>query len=138
MGDSDGSARGTVSAAIQLAGVARDAAQLIRQEIALARQESREKLGPAARSAAMLVGGGAMVISGAAYILQAAVRALSARMPPWAAYLLSGGVLASFGLLLAGRAARNLRRLDIVPHKTITSLREDREWLLHQIKSRLK
>jgi hypothetical protein len=122
---------------LQLAAVAKDGTKLLRQEMSLARQETVEKLSPAARSIVMVAGGGIVAVYGAAYLLQAVVRLLATRMPPWLASLLSGGALTLGGLFLAGRGGRQLRKLDIIPEKTINSLREDKEWLLRQIRSRL-
>ncbi len=121
----------------QLASLARDGSRLLRQELALARQETIEKLPPAARSLAMIAGGGVIAVYGSAYLLQTIVRLLSTRMPPWLASLLTGGALTLGGIVLAGRGSRQLSELDIIPQKTINSLREDKEWLLHQIRSRL-
>ncbi len=122
----------------QLAGVARNGMKLLRQELALAQRETIEKITPAARSSAMIAGGGIVVVYGSAYLLQAIVRLLSTRMPPWLASLLSGGVLTLGGVVLVGRGSKQLKNLDIIPQKTINSLKEDKEWLLRQIKSRLK
>ncbi|MDP9383398.1 MAG: phage holin family protein [Chloroflexota bacterium] len=121
----------------QLASLARDGSRLLRQELALARQETIEKLPPAARSLAMIAGGGVIAVYGSAYLLQTIVRLLSTRMPPWLASLLTGGALTLGGIVLAGRGSRQLSELNIIPQKTINSLREDKEWLLHQIRSRL-
>ncbi len=138
MSGMDGGARQAVKVLSQVAGVARDGAELVRQEARLAQQESKEKLGPALRSAGLMIGGGVLSVFGISYLLQAAVRALATRMPPWAASLLSGGALILAGTVLVGRARRNLANLDIVPQKTINSLKEDKEWVLHQIRSRLR
>jgi hypothetical protein len=121
----------------QFAGLAKDGARLARQTAELARQESKEKLTPAVRSIGMVAGGGALATLGGVYLLQSVVRLLSTRMPPWLASLLFGGALAAGGALLAGRGGRQLSNLHIVPEKTIKSLREDKEWVLHQIKYRL-
>ena len=126
-----------VRAVVQLTGLARDGVQLLRQELHLARQESKEKVAPAVASAGMLLGGGVLSAWGAGYLMQALVRALATRMPAWAASLLTGGVLALGGAALAGWGGRRLRTLDLVPEKTIESLREDKQWLQHQIRSRL-
>ncbi|MDP9350360.1 MAG: phage holin family protein [Chloroflexota bacterium] len=126
------------NALVQLSGVARDSVKLMRQELLLARQETIEKITPAVRSVAMILGGGIVTVFGTAYLLQAVVRVLSTRMPPWLASLVSGGALTLGGIAFALRGGQQLRRLDLVPQKTINTLREDKEWLVHQIKSRLR
>ena len=137
MTSNDGSARPGGRSITQLVGVAKDGLELIRQEIRLARQETLEKATPAARSIGMIFAGGSLAAVGSIYLLQAVVRALATRMPHWLASLLSGGVFTAGGMWLMQRGRSELRNVSIVPEKTINSLREDKEWLLHQIKSRL-
>jgi hypothetical protein len=84
----------------------------------------------------MMVGGGVVAVYGVAYVLQAIVRLLATRMPSWLAYLVSGGALLTGGVMLAGRGSRQLKNLDLIPQKTIHSLKEDKAWLLRQIKSK--
>ena len=121
-----------------LIGVARDGLELIRQELSLARQETIENVTAATRSTGMIAGGGVMAAFGGAYLVQAGVRALSTRMPLWLASLVSGTGLTVGGILLMRRGGRQLKNIPVVPEKTINSLREDKQWLLHQIKSRLR
>lgn len=120
----------------KIAGLAKNGVKLLRQELALAQRETIEKVTPAIRSSAMVVGGGAVAVYGLAYVLQAIVRLLATRMPSWLAYFLSGGALLTGGIVLAGRGSRQLKNLELIPQKTIRSLKEDKEWLLRQIKSR--
>ena len=105
MSGTESAVRQGVRAMTQLTALARDGVQLIEQEIQLARQESKEKLAPAARSTGMVLGGGALAAYGGAYVVHGVVRALSARMPPWLASMLVGAVIALGGgaLLEAGR-----------------------------------
>ena len=138
MTTSDDSGQHDEGSMTQLIGVARDGLELIRQELSLARQETIENVTLAARSTGMIFGGGVMAAFGGAYLLQAGVRALSTRMPPWLASLVSGTGLTVGGLLLMRRGGRRLKNITVVPEKTLNSLREDKQWLLHQIKSRLR
>lgn len=121
----------------RLENVAQDALHLVQQEWALARQETVEKFTPAVRSIVMLFGGGVLVLIGSVYFLQFIVRVLTVRLPGWLASLVSGVVFAVGGAWLAQRGRQQLQYLNLVPQKTINSLQEDKEWLLHQIKSRL-
>ncbi len=133
--DRGASRRGSVLP--QLIGVAMDGVELVRQELRLARQETIEKLTPVARSSGMVVGGGMLAAFGSTYLLDGCVRLLATRMPHWLAALLSGAGLTAGGIVLVRRGAGQLKDVDIVPQKTINSLREDKKWLQHQIKSRL-
>lgn len=122
----------------QLTEVTRDGVFLLQQEIHLARQETAEKLKPVLTSTGLLAGGGIMAAVGSTYLMQAVVQLLATRMPHWLASLLAGLGFMIGGIALVGTGSRQLRELDVIPQKTINSLREDREWLVTQIKSRLK
>jgi hypothetical protein len=137
MANNDGGASRDGSVIPQLLGIATDGVELVRQELRLARQETIEKLTPVARSSGMVLGGGMLAALGSTYLLDGCVRLLATRMPHWLASLLSGAGLAAGGVVLVRRGAGQLKDIDIVPHKTINSLREDKAWLRHQIKSRL-
>jgi hypothetical protein len=133
----DGSAPYDGDITTQLVEVAKDSLHLIQQEIQLARQETIEKLNPVVRSVGMLAAGGLLLMFGSIYLFQALVRLLATRMPHWLASLLSGGAFAAGGIALITRGRQQLTNLSIVPQKTINSLREDKEWILHQVRSRL-
>jgi len=137
MTDSNGSSPYTGGTVAQLLGIASDGMELIRQEARLARQETIEKLTPAARSTGMVVGGGLLATLGSTYLLQAVVRLLETFMPRWLASLVSGAGMTAGGLALMQRGGRELQEMSLVPEKTIKSLREDKTWIIRQIKSRL-
>ena len=133
--DSDGGGGSTMTT---IAGIARDGVELIRLELDLARQETVEKLTPVAQNTGMVVGGGLMAIWGSTYLVRTVDRLLSTLMPEWLASLITGSALTSGGLWLINRGSTELKNTSIVPYKTINSLREDKAWLLDQIKSKLK
>jgi hypothetical protein len=133
--DSSDAAKGPL--VTPLLDVATDGLHLVQQDIALARQETIEKITPAVRSVGMILVGGVLALVGSVYLLQSIVRMLATRIPLWFASLLSGVAFALAGALLMGRGRQQLKHLSLVPRKTINSLKEDKEWLLHQIKSRL-
>jgi len=137
MSTSDDRIAGGASTLTRLIDVAQDALYLIRQELRLARQETIEKATPAARSAGMIVGGGLLAAFGSAHLSQALVRLLETIMPRWLAALVSGTGLTIGGIVLMRRGGDQLKNLSLVPEKTLNSLREDKTWLLHQIKSKL-
>ncbi len=137
MSDRDNSATPPKLITTELGDVANDAWHLVQQEYALARQETIEKITPAVRSLAMLVGGSLLVLLGGVYLLQSVVRLLATRIPSWLASLLSGAAFAAGGAVLMGLGQRQWQQLSFMPRKTLNSLKEDKEWLVHQIKSRL-
>jgi hypothetical protein len=117
--------------------IARDGLHLIKQEVDLARQETVEKLTPAAQSTGIVVGGGLLAAIGSTYLADAIVRLLATFMPHWLASLLFGAGLTAGGVALIQRGTNDFKNLSLIPEKTLTSLKEDKEWLVHQIKSRL-
>jgi len=117
--------------------IAQDGLDLIKQEVQLARQETVEKLTPAAQSTGLVVGGGLLAAIGSTYLADAIVRLLATFMPHWLASLLFGTGLAAGGVALIQRGTSDFKNLSLVPEKTLASLKEDKRWLVHQIRSRL-
>ena len=138
MSNNDGAASGDRHLITQLSTIAQDGVQLARLELQLARQETMEKLAPAAQGGGMIVAGGLLAMFGSRFLAEAMFQALASRVPQWLASLLVGMGLTAGGVTLARRAGREIRDIDLVPEKTINSFREDKAWLLTQIKSRLK
>ena len=118
--------------------LAQDSLHLVQQELRLARQETIEKLTPAAQSTGMIVAGGLLAVVGSTYVNDAIVRLLATRMPHWLASLSYGTGLIVGGVALVQRGTNDFKHLSLVPEKTLSSLREDKAWLIRQIKSRLK
>ncbi len=137
MNDRDNSVVSSTPATADLEDVAKDALHLVKQEYALARQETIEKMTPAVRALAMLGGGSVLLLIGGVYLLQSVVRILATRIPSWLASLLSGAAFAAGGAVLMGLGQRQWQQLSFMPRKTLNSLKEDKAWLVHQIKSRL-
>ena len=121
----------------QLSTIAQDGAELVRLELRLARQETVEKLRPAAQGGGMIATGGLLATFGSRYLVEAVVQALATRMPRWLASLLVGTGLTTGGLALARRGGREVQDIDLVPERTIHSFQETKAWLVEQVKSRL-
>ncbi len=138
MSDDNVDADGEESMLEQLRGIAQDSVYLLRQELRLARQETQENVSSAARSTGLIVGGGLLTTFGGAYLVQGLVRALATLIPHWLASLLSGGALTAAGIALVRHGTNQIKQTEIVPRKTLGSLKEDKAWLLNQINSRLK
>jgi predicted ABC-type sugar transport system permease subunit len=137
MSNANGDPSGGAGRVRVILALASDGAELLRQELRLLRQEAAEKVTPAARGSGMMLVGGLAAAVGVTYIVDAVIRLLATRMPHWLASLLFAGVLigAGAGLVLRGRG--QIKNISLVPEKTINSLREDKAWILRQIKSRL-
>jgi cytochrome c biogenesis protein CcdA len=109
------------------------AAELVRDEFALAKQEGREKLNllrSAFLPAVMGIVIGQVALIG---LCAAAAIALAPVVGEWQSVLIIGGALAviSGGLLFLGLA--RLKRMSLKPERTLETLEEDKKWLKQQL-----
>ncbi len=110
----------------QLAG---HSAALVRDEIELARQETREKLRSLSSGAITLGVGVALVWMALLTLCAALVVGLSAHMGPGLAALATGLGLAVIGGAIGFVGFHRLKKTGLTPKKTIRSLKENKEWL---------
>ncbi|MCI0662823.1 MAG: phage holin family protein [Acidobacteria bacterium] len=112
-----------------LSKLAIQSASLVRDEIALAYQELREK-GKALQSPLLVIAVGSFLALIAAGTLAAAiVLALSEYLKPWLAALLVAVLIGSLSVLLIAAGINQLKRKSLKPEKTLESLEEGKEWL---------
>jgi hypothetical protein len=117
------------------ADLSRETRSLVRQELQLARTELTEKAAKLGKGAALMAAGGLIAYGGLLAIIAAVILVLIAiGLPPWAAALAGGVLVAGLGYLLirAGLAALNSKALK--PQQTIETLKEDARWLKAQAK----
>lgn len=107
---------------------------LIREEVALAQAEVSRKVSFLSRDAAVLAVAGVVGLVAFEAIIAAAIIALSLVLPAWASALIVGVVLGIVGYVLARRGLNDIKRRGVVPRQTIASLREDKEWVQHQLR----
>ncbi|MCW5976971.1 MAG: phage holin family protein [Bryobacteraceae bacterium] len=113
--------------------LARQTSELVRQEVALAKVELTENARRAGRNAAFLAVGGAIGYAALLAFLGAAILLLALWMPAWAAALTVAAVAGIIAAILVTKALAALRRIDFVPRQTIETLKEDAEWIKHQV-----
>lgn len=99
---------------------------LVRDEVALARQELRQKGRRAGAGAGALGAGGVLALYGGGALVAAAILGIAQVLRPWLAALVLGAAL----VIVAGMAAMagrgQIRRATPpVPERTATSVRED-------------
>ena len=114
-----------------LSGIVGDAQTLVRQEIALARQEVREEI-DAAKSAGIKLGiaGAVLAIGGLLLVLTLAQGIADLlNWPVWAGYGLVGLVLAIVGYVMLSSAQKQIKEVKPVPEKTVETLKENVEWI---------
>ncbi len=110
-----------------------DLSTLVRQEIELARTETTEKVSKAARSAGMLVAGGLIAYAGLIVVLIAIAILLGAIMPYWLSSLIVGVIVLAIGAMMAVSGKNKLANLNVVPEKTVATLKEDARWAKEQL-----
>jgi len=102
---------------------------LLRAELALARQELREKLVAMGVGVLLAAAGALLLIVAGLALLGAGVLALAERIGAWQAALVVAAVtgVAGGGAALGG--VWRLRRTGLKPEQTLESLKEGKEWL---------
>jgi len=121
-------------------GILTDLKTLIREEIALARVEVREQAGRA-RAAALSFGlAAAALLFGVAFLLIAIATAIADQLgwPLWAGFLIVAVLLSLAGFVSLASGRRQLRRFHAVPPETVTTLKENSEWIAKRLSSAQK
>jgi hypothetical protein len=100
--------------------------RLLRQEVALAKEELTEKGRRAGRGGGLLGAAGAVAYVGLIALAGAATAALCLTLPVWAAALIVAGVLFAVAGVLAVAGRAQLRRAaPAAPEETLGSVRAD-------------
>jgi hypothetical protein len=114
-----------------ISGIVGDAQVLVRQEIALARQEISEELSNAKQAGIKLgIAGGVLAIGGLLLLLALAQGVADLlNWPIWAGYALVGVVLAIVGYFLFSSAQKQIKDVRPIPEQTVETLKENVEWI---------
>ena len=118
-------------------GILMDLRTLIREEIALARVEIREQA-TRARAAAMSFGiaAGALLFGGT-FLLIAIAMAIADLLnwPAWTGFLIVAVLLALIGFVTLSSGRKQLRTVHAGPEETVTTLKENSEWIAKRLSS---
>ena len=117
--------RGTRTLREIVAEIARDAQDLIRGEIALARIELDRSLKQAIMAAIWLVGGMVVAFAGLVIFLLAAAAALAVVLPVWASLLIVGALILVVGGVLAYSGIKMLSPSGLMPNRLTRNVSED-------------
>lgn len=112
-----------------LGALASQSAGLIRDEVALAKQEIREKLSELQVAVLMLAAGALIGLLALMALSTAAILALAPLVGAWQAALIVGGVLSVTAGIIAVLGIEKLKRTSLKPEQTLETLEEDKEWL---------
>ena len=121
-------------------GILNDLRTLVKEEIALARVELRDQA-VRGRAAAMSFGiaAGALLF-GVAFLLIAAATAIAelAGWPLWSGFLIVAVVLSIVGFIALSSGRKQLRAFHAVPQETVTTIKENSEWIAKRLSSARK
>ena len=118
-------------------GVLMDLRTLVREEIALARVEIREQAGRA-RAAAMMFGvAAAALLFGGTFLLIAIATAIADLLdwPVWAGFLVVAVLLSLVGMVTLASGRKKLADVHAVPPETVSTLKENSEWIAKRLSS---
>jgi MFS family permease len=118
-------------------GILMDLRTLVREELALARVEIREQA-TRARAAAMSFGMaiGALLF-GATFLLVALAMGIADLLnwPVWAGFLAVAVLLAVIGAVTLSMGRKRLQLIHAVPEETVTTFKENSEWIAKRLSS---
>ena len=118
-----------------IGGLLGDLRTLFRQELQLLRDEFFLEIDKI-RQAAVAVGAGiGVTIIGGLFLFIMLVHLLHqyASLPLWACYGLIGVILLAVGAALLIKAKQSLQNFNLMPRRTLRSMKEDAQWIKEQI-----
>jgi len=120
----------------EFAGIVSDLREIARGEVELAKAEMGEQVSALVRTA--IWGGVAAVLGLLAltWVFVTMTLVLDTFMDAWAAAAVTLGVLAVLTIGAGLAAASRMKKVTIVPKRTVHSVREDVQWAKDQLKSR--
>ena len=122
-----------------LRGLAEDSAALVRSEIRLARMEVMEAVAGIRNGTVLVATAGVLALLGGLSVLAGLVLLVGDQWLPrdlyWLAALLVTIVAGGIAAIFARRAAALLTPAQLAPNETVTTLKEDKEWLKQRLTS---
>ena len=115
-----------------LSDLTKELSTLFRQEVTLAKTEMTQKASKAGKDVAFLAVGGAVAYAGFLAILAGVILVLGLVLPWWLSALIVGVVVAAIGYFLIHKGQTALKQIDLTPHETAETLKEDKQWLKEQ------
>jgi uncharacterized membrane protein YqjE len=117
-------------------GIIHDAQELMKQEVALARQEIKQEL-VKTKDVALAFAAGAGVAALAAVFLLLMIAFLitwasADRIPLWASFGIVGIVLGLCGGILFYNGRNRAEEIHLIPRQTVETLRENAQWIKTQ------
>lgn len=102
-----------------------DVSDLVRQEMALARAETTEKVSQAGTAIAAIAVGAVFGLAALIIVLQAVVIALAEVMEPWLASAIVGLAVAGLAWFMIKKGQNDLKATSLMPQRTARNVRQD-------------
>ena len=120
-----------------LRGILMDLRTLIREEIELARVEIREQAGRARAAAISFAIAAVALACGGLLLLVALATAIADLLnwPVWSGFLIVAALLSAVGFFTLSSGRKQLAQLHAVPEETVTTLKENSEWIAKRLSS---
>lgn len=113
--------------------LASETGTLVRKEVELAQAELTVKAREAASCGLQIAIGTAVALGGGMVLMAALVIVLAFAVPLWASALLVGIVVSGAGAALVRAGVRRFKEIDVVPRRTLETLKDDRKWISEQV-----
>ena len=120
-----------------LRGILMDLRTLIREEIALARVELREQAGRARAAAISFAVSAVALACGGLLLLIALATGIADLLnwPIWAGFLIMSVLLCLVGFVTLSSGRKQLQQVHAVPTETVSTLKENSEWIAKRLSS---
>ena len=109
--------------------LANQSAGLVRDEIALAKQEIQEKLLAFRASLIVIALGSVFALIATLAFSTALIAGLAVYLPVWQAALIVGGVFAIIAGLVVSTGIARLKQVSLKPKETVKTFEENKRWL---------
>jgi uncharacterized membrane protein YqjE len=113
--------------------LSRQTSTLIRQEVALAKVEMKQKGAEVGKDVGMMAAGGALAYAGLLALIATVIIILAEFIPWWLSALIVSLVVLGVGGMLIQRGMSALKQTSMAPEQTIETLKEDKEWAKKQL-----
>jgi len=113
--------------------LSRQTSTLIRQEVALAKAEIKEKGSEVGKDVGMMAAGGLLAYAGLLALIATIIIILAEFMDWWLSALIVSIVVLGIGGMLVQRGMSALKQANMKPEQTIETLKEDKEWAKKQL-----
>ena len=111
-----------------------DLQEIIRSEFRLGTTEMKEEAAKAVKPGVTLVTGVVFAVYALGFLLLSVLYGLTFVVPAWAAALIVGALVGLPAMAMIGKGRKGFKRIDIVPDKTVRSVKEDVQWAKNQAK----